>query len=105
MSPSSSIQIESKNGCLWILMPRFINSKNNLQLQDTIEKKLSDVIDRVVLDFTNVASITSLTIGLLMRLREITTEAKSSLYLINIPKTCFEQLETVNLDKIFPVLA
>lgn len=85
-------------------MPRFINSKNNLQLQDTIEKKLSDVIDRVVLDFTNVVSITSVAIGLIMRLRSITEKSGCSMYFINVSERCFEQLETVNLHKILPVL-
>lgn len=104
MSSSNTIQIESKNGCLWILMPRFIDSNNNLQLQDTIEKNLSDAIDRVVLDCTNVVSITSVTIGLIMRLKGIIEKSGCSMYFINVSEPCFEQLETVNLHKILPVL-
>lgn len=104
MSSSTNIQIESKNGCLWILMPRSIDTTNNLQLQDAIEKNLSDAIDRVVLDCTNIVRITSVAIGLIMRLRGIVEKSGCSMYFINVSEPCLDQLETVNLHKILPVL-
>ncbi len=85
-------------------MPRFITSINSQQIQDDIEPRLQDSIDRVVLDFSNVASISSVAIGLIMRLRNVTSEANNSLHLINISDRCLEQLETVNLDKVLSVL-
>ena len=104
MALMNDVQIEVKNGCLWTLMPRFIDSENQEQIQDSIEHRLDNSIDRVVMDLQNVVSISSFAIGLIMRIRGILEKKNCSLYFINVSDSCYEQLETVNLHKILPVL-
>ena len=104
MASLSKVTIEKRNGCLWILMPRFIDGKNNISIENEIKDTLDDSIDRVVLDLANVFSISSVAMGLIVRLRAMITDLSLSFYFINISDSCREQLEMVNLYKVLPVL-
>jgi anti-anti-sigma factor len=104
MSSLSNVTIEKRNGCLWILMPRFIDGKNSLTIEHEVERHLDESIDRVVVDLADVLSISSMAIGLIVRLRTLITQNSTPFYFINISESCKDQLATVNLDKVLTVI-
>ncbi len=103
MVKSIDLQIENRDGFLWISLPEIIDTTNVLQVEKQIDTKLNPSMSDVMLDFSNVINITSITLGMLMRLRRNLIQLDSIMYLSNISKKCLEQLEKTNLDKVFTI--
>ncbi len=104
MITSLDYQIESKNGCLLVELPSYIDMQNSHKLNIRIKAQLNDSIDRVVLNFLKVQGINSFIMGQVMDLRRFIMQSDRSLYLINVSEKCHEQLEAVNLDKVVNIL-
>ncbi len=104
MNNSSDYHIESKNGCLLVELPHYIDLENDNKLQENIEDQIQDSTKRVVLDFLKVQGINSFIVGQIMRIRRYISQSDRSLYLINISERCQDQLKSVNLDKVVNIL-
>ncbi len=105
MSSSDSLHIEQKNDRIWITLPGTIRRENTTQLTDRIMSSLSGSNDQVVLDFTYLLDIYSITINFILHLRELVVTSGGNIYLINVTERCRKQMNAVHLEKILDFIA
>lgn len=103
MKESHKLEIKKKNDYLWITFPSVISVENKRRIQSRIEDKLSDGNSNIVIDFCMTRSIYSLTISLLIKLRNKTIDSGGTFHLVNISKSCFLQFKSVNLDSVLNI--
>ncbi len=105
MTPSDSLHIEQKNNRIWVTLPGTIRRETTTQLTNRITAYLSGDKDQLVLDFNYMLDIYSITINFILHLRELVVNSGGNIYLINVPKRCREQLDSVHLGKVFDFLS
>lgn len=98
-----NLQVKNKKGHIWVTLPKDINMKNDLQIQNRIASELTGKSDRVVLDLKNNDTIYSVTIGLIMHLRIQITQSGGSLCLVNASKNCQAKLQQMQLNKVLKI--
>ena len=103
MTVSESLHIEDKNSILWVTLPGSIKRENTLQIQNRIKDALNETITRVFLDLTHLSNLYSVTVTLIMHVREILMKAGYEMYLINVSKRCMKQLVLMKLDTILNI--
>ncbi len=100
MNASEGLNIEQKNGRIWITLPGSIRRENTTQLTNRITSHLSGDKDEVVLDFTYLLDIYSITINFILNLREQVLQSRGNIYLVNVSERCRKQLDSVHLKKV-----
>lgn len=95
-----NLPIDHKNGYCRIKIPDFINQKDLLQIQSRIDMHLKGSNDQVVVDLAQLSYINSLTISLILRLRERVIETGGKFYLINVSDICYQRFELIHLEKV-----
>lgn len=103
MEEATHLKIENKKGYLWISFPISIGRENILQIRNRIESVLTEKSSRVVLDLSSIDIIGSIVIDLIMLANKIITNSKGSICLVNLSKTCLNQFQTMNLDKVMTI--
>ncbi len=97
------VQIENRKELLWITLPEIITMENIIEVQKRVELKLSENVERVVLDLSNMKSISSISISLFLKIRVMALKRELPFCLINISGECLDQMESIHIDDMFPI--
>ena len=100
MTVLESILIEDRNGYLWIILPGMIKRENVVQIQNRIEEAAEYKSKYIALDFKNISNIYSITINLIMRLREFVLTYNGDICIVNISDKCYRQMQLMQLTKV-----
>jgi anti-anti-sigma factor len=103
MAKSSSVLVEKKHGCLWIVLPDSIDMYNYQQIEERIIPELEKNPSHIVLDFSATKALFSSGIGLVVRLKKRASELKQTISLVNIQEKIREGLENVGLETAFEI--
>ncbi len=104
MTKIRGLHIENKKGYMWITLPDSINMENYLQVRNRIESELIDnKKGKVAINFSNIDSIHSLLIGLILHSRKIVKQNLGTLCLVNTSTNCLIKLQALFLDKIMQI--
>lgn len=99
------IGTEEKAGWLWITLPDAVNMDNYQQIEDEIGEVLPDNAPKVVLDLQNLGYFYSSAMGLLIRVQKSIVAGGGRVCLVNVSRRIRQLLESVKLDKLFPIYA
>lgn len=103
MTVSESLLFEEKNGYPWITLPGLLKRENLLQTQNRIETSLQGKKAFVALDFKNISNLYSITINLIMRLREFVQAHGGDIFVVNLSDRCLRQLQLMHLEKVLTI--
>lgn len=103
MAEPLDLRIENKKGFLWITLPDSIKQENISQIQNRIASVINGRTELVALDFSTITKIYSITISLIIYLREYVNKYHGELFIVNVSKQCIMQLKFLHLDKIFNI--
>ncbi len=103
MAKTTNITFDTTGEYLRITFPKTISNRNYLQVRNRIESELEDKSDKVIIDLSNITSMESLFIGLLLHTRMIIKTKGGVVYLVNASKKCNTKLRSLFLDKIFTI--
>lgn len=103
MTDVNTLEIEEKNGYLWICLPGTLNRDNILQIQRRIEALITEEQLKVVLDLSNIKMAGSIVINLIMDIRKIIKGLKGTLHIVNLTRDCFNLFKSINLDKVLNI--
>jgi anti-anti-sigma factor len=101
MGKSFTTFIEKRHGCLWIILPHFIDMDNYEKIEQTIAPELVESSKRIVLDFSKTDMLFSSGLGVIIRLQKRINELGGTLFLVNFSTKLKDALDAVGLEKIF----
>lgn len=102
---SSQVMIENRLGYIWVVLPESLNIGNYSDIENVVIRQLTGGADHLVFDLSRVRAIYSSALGVLIRIRKQVGEAGGVVCLVNIRPTIIALLESLNLDKVFPMYA
>jgi len=101
----SQIEVQERLGYIWIILPENLNVATLGALEKTILSQLTGTADQVVLDLSRVQALYSSALGVLIRVRKQVGEEGGVVCLVNVNTSLVTMLESLNLNKVFPVYA
>jgi anti-anti-sigma factor len=99
------IVIESRMGFIWVVLPENLNIGNYSGIEDVVMRQLTGEADHLVFDLSRVRAIYSSALGVLIRVRKKVGEAGGIVCLVNVCPSIYTLLESLNLNKVFPIYA
>lgn len=103
MALSGKLQIENRQGFLWIIMPKSITATNLLSIQKRIESHISGSSERVVIDLVNMDTVNSVLASLIINIRNRINDSGGAIGLVNVSKKCMVKLQLMQLDRVLTV--
>jgi anti-anti-sigma factor len=103
MPPDTDMHITYKKGYLWITLPPEITRTNNPQIYNKIEAILLDNTAPVALDMSRTEFIYTMTIGLILDIRQRMLDSGNAFCLVNVTDKLRTQFEHVHLDKVLSI--
>ena len=103
MASTEKVLIQNKKDLLWITLPDSITITHLWDIQNRIKNQMSSAIERVALDLSNLNTMTSISVSLLMKIRSLADKANCPLSLVNVSQTCLSQIELMDLDDQFDI--
>jgi anti-anti-sigma factor len=97
--------IENRLGFIWVVLPESLNIGNYSEIESVVMQHLTGGADHLVFDLSRVKAIYSSALGVLIRVRKQVGEAGGVVCLVNVCQTIISLLESLNLNKIFPIYA
>jgi anti-anti-sigma factor len=105
MEQTSALRTYTKHGFFWITLSESITMDNYGAIEARLEEKTREKQRRVVLDLSDITSLYSSGLGLLIRLRSRINELGGALFLVNVSRKISALLESVNLERLFSIYA
>jgi anti-anti-sigma factor len=102
---SDRVMIENRLGYIWVVLPESLNIGNYSDIETAVIRQLTGGADHLVFDLSRVRAIYSSALGVLIRIRKQVGEAGGVVCLVNVCPAIIALLESLNLDKIFPMYA
>lgn len=99
------VMVEDRMGFIWVVLPESLNIGNYSEIETEVMSHLTGCTDHLVFDLSRVRSIYSSALGVLIRVRKQVGEAGGIVCLVNVCQSIITLLESLNLDKIFPIYA
>lgn len=99
------VVVENRMGFIWVILPESLNIGNYSEIETDVMGYLTGRADHLVFDLSRVRLIYSSALGVLIRVRKQVGEAGGIVCLVNVCQSVITLLESLNLDKIFPMYA
>ncbi len=103
MSETTGLSISERYGILWIILPRVISASNTLSVSEEIFSTLDKTDGDVAIDLSETDYLYSTGINLMIKIKKRLSRDKRSVSLVNLSSAIHGELESVHLDKVFPV--
>ena len=95
--------IKRKKGYTLIRLPGTITTDSIFLIENRIESVITKENNQIALDLSSIQSVYSILITLILHIENQVSQAEGMLYLVNVHESCYTQLKTINLDKVFQI--
>ena len=101
---AAPLTIESRQGCLWIVLPDGINMDSHPQLEEKIDESLaSKAGDKLVVDLSKTKNMYSAGFGMIVRLKKAAEARGCATFVVNASSRVMEAMAYLGLQKIIRV--